>query len=469
MGRHRRGLLAGLSGGLLLLTVLVAPVGAQTSDEPVRPGDPSTVTARTPRGDAPEVAPPAPQLRLEAVRVEPSGGDAELLVRRNLPLHVGQTIDSEALVQAREHLLSTGLFAEVDLYTMRGEQPGAVTAVVSARPSRAFHLETGLGHDPLRGWYLNVLSLRRTGMFNRGGTARVSYRTGLRASGFYGELEVPEVGPRDTDLLVNLGSYDETWDINQGDSTHYQRIGRNEIEAGLRHRLTDDWSALFWSGYSHARPDPVLETVDDEPGIPASSLVPVIDDLRYGEFRGELIRNRQDPLRPWQRGSWAGLILQGSVPDHGSFFWGSECNAHLAMPVARTQAAAFRFNAIYSAADTPYFLRPVVGGVGSLRGFPTGSLSGPGGARGVCQVSAEWRHPLAGSDPRRPRVIGTLFTDCGEYWSAGGHPDFAADVGYGALLRVRWLETLNLEIGYPLTDQAKGNPVSIRLSLGRSF
>ena len=119
---------------------------------------------------------------------------------------------------------------------------------------------------------------------------------------------------------------------------------------------------------------------------------------------------------------------------------------------------------------TPYFLRPIVGGRGSLRGFPDAGLSGPLGARALLQVSAEWRHPLAGSNPRSPRVIGTIFADAGDHWTASGRrADPAASAGFGALVRVPWLQTVNLEIAYPLTNRVKGSPVVSHLSLGRSF
>jgi hypothetical protein len=75
---------------------------------------------------------------------------------------------------------------------------------------------------------------------------------------------------------------------------------------------------------------------------------------------------------------------------------------------------------VYASTDTPYFLRPIAGGVGSVRGFPDAGLSGPLGAQALCQASAEWRHPLIGSKSRSPRVVGTVFADAGDHWDAGG-------------------------------------------------
>jgi outer membrane protein assembly factor BamA len=470
----------------MLLAVVVAHAGAQAHAEtipqagerpappPAAPSPPQALPPSNSSAIAPATPPRNPQFLLESVRVDPSGGDAELLVRRYLPLRAGQMVDAATLLQARRYLAATGLFTEVDLYTVRGSRPGAITAVVAARTSRRFYLETGVGQDPFRGWYWTVASLRRTGLLGRGGTARVSYRTALtalRPSGLYAELDVPSLLARDMDLLANLGRYTETWTMEQGDSTHFQKIDRARFRVGARHWLTDDLSAILSGGISQARPRQTLSSDHDGPKIPAAGLVPVFkDDLRFGEVQASLVRDRQDRLRPWQSGSWAGWILRGAIPREGERFWASELDARLALPVADTRAAAFRFRAVYTSADTPYFLRPIIGGIGSLRGFPNAGLSGPLGARAACSISAEWRHPLAGSNPRSPRVIGTLFADGGDHWTASGRrADPAASAGCGALVRVPFLQIVNLELAYPLTDQVKGRPARVALSLGRSF
>jgi outer membrane protein assembly factor BamA len=127
-------------------------------------------------------------------------------------------------------------------------------------------------------------------------------------------------------------------------------------------------------------------------------------------------------------------------------------------------------HAAYTSTDTPHFLRPIVGGVGSVRGFPDAGLSGPLGARAFCQLTAEWRHPLIGSNPQRPLLIATLFADGGDHWTASGvRADPAVGAGCGALVRVPWLQTVNLELAYPLTDQVDGRPAALYFSLGRSF
>lgn len=411
------------------------------------------------------------RVELESIRVEPPDREAVLLVRRFLPLRTGQTVGPGDLVQARDQLAASGLFDEVDIYTTRGSRPGAVCAVVAATPSHRFALETGLGYRALEGWYLNIIGVRRSGLFDRGGTARLSFRTGLGVSGLYGEMEVPGLLPNDLDLLVNLEMLDVLWTVLHEGTSYYQELDRGRFLLGVRRRLNPDLDLVWRAGLSRALAGKTLLTYDDGPSLPASDLLPVHDDfLNFFLSEGELVRNRRDRLRPWQAGSLIGVKGRFGAPDRGPAFAGAECEASVAVPVAETRAAAFRVRGVYTDPGTPYFLRPVVGGIGSLRGFSNAGLSGPLGARALWQASAEWRHPLAGDDPLRPRVIGTLFGDIGDHWSARGRRHgVSADAGFGLLFRVRWIETLNVEIGYPITEEPTNSPVAVRVSLGRSF
>ena len=89
--------------------------------------------------------------------------------------------------------------------------------------------------------------------------------------------------------------------------------------------MTDDLSADLSGGVFQARPQQTLSSGHDGPKIPVTGLVPVYkDDLRCGELQTSLIRDRQDRLRPWQSGSWAGWVVRGAVPRRGERFWGDD-------------------------------------------------------------------------------------------------------------------------------------------------
>ena len=109
------------------------------------------------------------EFTLESITVEPAGGDAEFLVRRHCPLRENQTITPDILLDARAEMLGTGPFDRLDIYAARGSRPGVIRAVVTARPSHRFLLESGVGREPFQSEYLNCLAVRRTGLFHRGG------------------------------------------------------------------------------------------------------------------------------------------------------------------------------------------------------------------------------------------------------------------------------------------------------------
>ena len=416
--------------------------------------------------------PAEPRFTLEAIRVEPAEAEITALVERALPLRIGQTVTAALLVETRDFLDGTGLFAEVDVYTERGRQPGAIVVVVAARRAARVRVETGLGFEPRRSWYLNLVGVRVLSPFGNGGRFRAGLHEGLHQGGLYLDLDVPAARSADLDFLADAGIYKEIWDVYDGEVPYYQEIRRVRLWAGLRRQLRDDLSVLLWTGPSGTDLDNELHSNDDDaPDIDPLTLVPALPEQSgFWESRLELRLDRRDQLRPWQAGHWVGWSVSAAACDVGPSFWGSELDAQLAVPVAGTRAAAFRFRTVYAGPGTPYYMRPILGGVRSLRGFRMGSLSGPEGARAIWQFTGEWRQPLLGDDPARPRVTGTLFADIGQHWDPeGARQDVAASVGYGALVRIRWIQTLNLEVAYPLTDDLTGNPVTFYISLGRSF
>ncbi|MFQ5601166.1 MAG: BamA/TamA family outer membrane protein, partial [Candidatus Krumholzibacteriia bacterium] len=131
---------------------------------------------------------------------------------------------------------------------------------------------------------------------------------------------------------------------------------------------------------------------------------------------------------------------------------------------------AVRARGVYAGPGTPYHLRPVVGGTGSLRGFRDASLSGPLGARALWQVTGEIRMPLVGRESLRPRVLGLLFADLGDHWNDTGERfGFSAGVGYGLRVHVPWIQIFGVDAGIPLTDESTNDPFWVHGTLGFTF
>lgn len=410
------------------------------------------------------------EMTLESITVEPPGGEAEFLVRRHCRLRENQTVTPDILLAARAELLGTGLFDQLDIYTARGSSPGVIRAVVRAHPSHRFLLESGVGREPFQSGYLNCLAVRRTGLFHRGGWARVSGRLGLRTFGYYGDLEIPGAASAGPDFVLNLAAYQERWPVYTDSLSFRQKIQRDRAQVGLRYRLGSEMRAVLWLGASSAHPSATLKSDGKDPKLPATALLPAAKRVSFLDLEVQLVRDRRDRQRPWQKGDRTGIALRLAEPDRGPFAWNAELDTRFLLPVLRTRAAAFRLRSAYAAPGTPYFGRFVTGGAGSLRGFPAGSLSGPQGTRALWEASAEWREPLVGTAARWPLLLGTVFFDVGDHLRPTGRWHGAsADVGGGLLFHIPWLQLLNVEVGYPLTKDPTEGPVAVQISLGRSF
>ncbi len=411
-----------------------------------------------------------PGLLLQEIRVL-NGPEVESVVHRLIEIEAGATIDLESLLHSREQLMASGAFKDVQLFTARGDKPGAVILMVEAELDRGFHFETGLGRELMKGWYLNLIGFRYASPFDRGGYIRVVAREFRLTHGLYSESVYPGFLDRDLDLLLEMDQYSEFWPISDGDRMLVQKIRRSRVQLGLRRWCRDGAGTALFFNYHSAKPDNSIKNAEGDFVESAGVLVPLSHGTQHFlDVHLDLSWDGRDITRAWQRGRWTGLRFTFTNTIGGRSFFSGELDTHLAVPVNRHSAMAFRLHSGYTGEGTPYHLRPIVGGVGSLRGFGQSSLGGPTGARFHWQTSAEYRLALLGSDWKKPRVMQTLFADFGDVWSdEWDYPGLAANVGYGLLIRVPWLRMINVEIAYPLTDNFTDDAVLAMISLGRSF
>jgi len=419
------------------------------------------------------ITPSERQLLLQEIQVTPAG-ETEKSILRLIPLQTGDPINPTVLIETRELLEASNLFEEIELYTARGDYPGAVILHVEAKLARGFRMETGLGREMMQGWYLNMLGARYTSPFRRGGFIRFGMQDADRHNGVYIDGEYPRLLGKNYDLLMELDHETENWPITERDMVWEQTISRSRIHFGITRWSPEHALVTLWLGYSWAKPEATMsaedETLELEPE-PVGRLVPVFDGKRhYIDLRLDLVWDRQDANSAWRRGWWTGLQLKASSIVDGNVFWGIKTDTRVALPIGNISALALRLRSAYASINTPYHLRPVSGGTGNMRGFETGSLSGPMGARGLVQGSVEWREPVLGRQKSKPNVITTLFLDVGEHWTSNQIQNgISANVGYGMLIRIPWIQTLNAEVSFPITDNLTDDSVILNISFGRSF
>jgi hemolysin activation/secretion protein len=117
-----------------------------------------------------------------------------------------------------------------------------------------------------------------------------------------------------------------------------------------------------------------------------------------------------------------------------------------------------------------FYDRLYLGGMYTVRGFPTNSLSAPGGDTWLWSSSLEYRTRILG-DSKGTKLAGLFFVDAG----ASGEFDrdvfggVSAGAGYGLRLRVWWLDWIGLDVGFPLTDRPIDQRFQVTASIGWSF
>ncbi len=415
--------------------------------------------------------PSQPTLWVQAVEY-PAGGQMAAVLDRLVILRAGDLIDSAALIQVREELETSNVVENVSLYTARGDTLGAVILFVEADLVRGVQFETGLGRERMAGWYLNLLGIRLASPFARGGHLQIGVRSERRQTGLFLDGSYPRFLRDRFDLLIEGEAMMESWPVREEDLDLYQEIHRGRMQLGLRDWRRSGPTVSLWLWHLAAKPDDWLKSdEDDEPGEETGRLVPNPDGWEsYLGLRLDLSWDGRDGIRPWQRGRWLGLRLELADAQNGAPFWGLEIDGDQALPLGRRYALATRLRAVVAGPGTPYHLRPVVGGVGSLRGFEPAGLSGPLGASALWQCNLELRLPLTGKNPNRPRIMQTLFLDCGDSWdSEYQRHGFSLSTGFGLLFSIPWIQTLNTEVAFPLTENHSYDSVLTTISLGRSF
>ena len=132
--------------------------------------------------------------------------------------------------------------------------------------------------------------------------------------------------------------------------------------------------------------------------------------------------------------------------------------------------AAARIHAALVTEPAPFYERLYLGGLYTVRGYASQSLSPPEGNLRMATTSIELRSTWVGS-PRDPRVAGILFADAG--W-AGNHEtprldDVVVGIGYGLRVRVPWVQQVGLDIGIPLSSGVLDETFHVNVSLGWTY
>ena len=406
------------------------------------------------------------QLLLEGIEVRPP--EARELVLRLLALQPGEGIEATTVAAAKLRLESSGSFDSVEVYSERGSATGTLRLIVDADLDRGLHLQTGLGHRPISGWYFDLIGGRWNNPLRRGGHLEFSMRNGQRQSGFYGNWRVPQL-IFGADARVELSAMEQQWRMHFEKGVYDKPIRRNHLLLGLEWRPPSQWATTLWLGSTYVKPLSEIEAITGKRDSEVEQLLPQNQNSRrLATFGLDFRLDEREPSRSWYEGYFSALQLRHYRDvEEALAFWQVDAEAAVALPSFGGSAFALRGKFAGISDEAPYYMRPTLGGTGSVRGFRDSSLSGLAGTKSTLVGSVEWRTPLVGSDPSSARIIGVLFADAGRV--SNSPRDFDVGIGYGLRVRVPWISVFSIDAGIPLSESLTDDPFWVHSSLSFGF
>ena len=429
----------------------------------------------------------AKTLTLERIELPADAKTTSAVIEGYLGLKPGDPLDQARLRAGIDNLRASGLVESVDFYTKRGSERGALVLVLELR-ERGPGLRFGTGNSDLDGWYLIPAELSLDNLTGRGELAALQLRFGYRLTGLSAHYlrgrnphEKNLWGVRAHALALNHVYFDEGLEYAQptvrgGADFHYGRkLGHGlSWTVGLKAETVEvDSTGSVWQDDEFAG----VSRDDDVPfeDLPAA-IAAAVGRYERVAWRAELTLDRRSPrLRAGtpESGVWGRLrvesIRQKTIEeregDRDERFGAASLDFRAYRPLGSGVLAwSARGAVIGSEAFFPD--RNYLGGLYTVRGFPSASLSGPGGARGLWCSSLEYRAPLSGNSAR-PRVAGSLFVDVGGQGERGE----TAAVGAGWGLRIRAFDDwyLGADFAVPVSDSPVRESFHSHLSLGWRF
>ncbi len=434
-------------------------------------------------GLRPASADPPRLLALEAIEVEGNHRTSLSTIQRSFPLRVGDAVDPEAILDAVDQLRDAELFRRLDFRTERGTERGRVRLLLTVE-ERGADFRFGTGYRDLDGWYLLPAQLRLDNRLGRGERARLSVKLGYRIAGVEAEFGERHVG-RDGRWFWGLSA--GAFEIQHRyflDGVEYRhRLDRGHVGGTVGRRLGRSWAmevgaraeTIDAAARPEAAEDDELRGVKKGESLPEDQLpADIADDV--GERRGHVLHTQLSFDRRARRvvagtpaaGLWGRLRAEARLREGREV---GVVSADLrAYRAALGGVLAMRVQASASGEDAAFYDGRQLGGLYTLRGFPSQSLSAPEGDTRAWAAGLEYRAPLVGR-PDLPRVAGVLFMEAGQAFS-GSSPaadDVAGAAGFGFRVRIPWIQWLGADFGIPIGRTPVSESFHAHGALGWNF
>jgi len=424
----------------------------------------------------------APALILEKVEMVGATRTRPATLEQYFSLVPGQPIDQSSLTAAVADLRASGLFQSVSFYTRPGSQRGQVILVLEVK-ERGFDLRFGTGNTNLDGWYLVPVMVALDNQFGRGGRLDLQWRIGFRTSGALLSYARPRAGDGRDYWGTRLYALTTYLPYFYDGIEFRHEVKRAGIEGVYGRRYGERWigevglnlQGVEAAAQSVAYSGSLDGQIEESDEVPYEQLPP---EIQAGVGKS----NRQIVHLDWQLdsrtqdqragtpvgGLWGrlkGSYIFQEGHSHGRL--DGDIRVHGGVPggvlAARLRASAVGEKAVF-------YDRLYLGGMYTVRGFPSNSLSAPGGDTWLWSGSLEYRSRILGEGDRSS-LVGVFFADAG---AAGRFdmdeiPGVSVGIGYGIRVRVPWIGWFGADVGFPLTRRPADYRFQATASIGWSF
>jgi len=423
---------------------------------------------------------PGARLRVEEVEFHGNQRTSRERALAAAGLVPGAVIDPAALQQAAARLRAARLFRRVSVHTRPGQRPGAIVVVFRVKEQNP-HLRLGAGYADLSGWYLIPVQLNLDNLTGRGERCHVSTRLGFRRTGIVAHYRRPQARePRSAWHLTLRSESIRRLYFDQGIEISHP-LERSALVLGLDRPFGPHATVRAWGTFegvtvdssadAHStRPDLEREVGDElafealPPGVRAA-----VGERRQGRLGLGLLLDSRRGAGLTNRGFWGETYGEFVTSTEARFAAGHfELRGYRPLGSRLQLAARTRCGAV--SARAPFYERFYVGGLYTVRGYPSQSLSPAAGdirlALATLELRGAWIGPTAD-----PVLAAILFLDASLGWD-GGAPNLdrgAAGCGYGLRVRLPWIGYAGLDVGLPLSRSPVLESFHLNLSIGWTF
>lgn len=396
------------------------------------------------------------------------------VIRREFRQLEGAFFDGEKVRRSRDRVDRLGYFEEVNIETPN--VPGApdlvdVNLAVKEKPTGNLSLGAGFSSSDR---LILTAGFAQDNIFGTGNRFALQINTSSSDRTF----SISQTNPYFTidGVSQSFDIYTRTFKPNELDLGQYTL---KSTGTGLGFGIPIDDFASFQAGlaYENTR----IETTPNSPqryldyvrnnGSSSSALTAALGWVRD---------DRNSALAP-TKGTLQKLTFDVTVPvlDLRYYRLGAQYQKYLPMTDAFTLAfnGQFDWGRGFSGKKYPLFKNYYAGGIGSVRGYESGSLSQdrdpkdntPLGGASRLIGNVELIFPFPGVDSRAVRMY--TFLDAGNTFPEGKTPDFA-DLRYSTGIGVSWLSPLGplrFSYGRPLNAKPNDRKQSLQFQIGTSF